>query len=256
MPWDPDHYHRFQNERFAPFDDLLALVRVRGGMRVLDMGCGTGELTRRLADSLPGSLVLGIDTSPAMLERAQAHARPGLRFEERDARNLEGQYDLLFSHAVLQWLDDHASLIPGLFQRVAPGGQLVAQIPSNHHHAAHRLIRETAAEEPFRSALAGWTRESPVLPLDAYATLLHFAGADDFTVLEKVYPHVLPHADALAEWNRGTALVPYFERLPAELHEPFMERYRARLREAFPESPVFYPFRRILLAATRPRDAR
>jgi trans-aconitate 2-methyltransferase len=50
----------------------------------------------------------------------------------------------------------------------------------------------------------------------------------------------------------GTALVPYMERLPAELKEPFMERYRSRLRQAFPKQPVFFAFRRTLFCGTRP----
>jgi trans-aconitate 2-methyltransferase len=62
---------------------------------------------------------------------------------------------------------------------------------------------------------------------------------------------VLENADALADWTSGTALVPYFERLPADLRDPFMARYRARLRAAYPGSPVFYGFRRTLFAATR-----
>lgn len=59
MPWNPDRYHQFQKERSAPFEDALKLVTVRDGLRVVDLGCGTGELTRRLADHLPGSDTLG-----------------------------------------------------------------------------------------------------------------------------------------------------------------------------------------------------
>ena len=97
-------------------------------------------------------------------------------------------------------------------------------------------------------------RAVPVLPVDAYAELLYAHGGTDLTVFEKVYPHVLADADALAEWTSGTALVPYFDRLPPELHDPFMARYRARLAARWPGSPVFYGFRRILFAATRPAE--
>jgi trans-aconitate 2-methyltransferase len=265
MPWDPAQYHKFQAERFAPFEDALRLVRVRPGLRVIDLGCGTGELTRRLADALPESETLGIDSSREMLALAQAHARPGLRFAPGDLRAfIEGKppasspppplegWDLVFSHAVIQWVDDHETLVPALFVLVRPGGQLVVQLPSNHGHPTHRFIAETAAEEPFRAALGGWSRRSPVLPVERYAELLYAAGGTELTVFEKVYPHVLPDADALAEWTRGTALVPYLERLPEELREPFMARYRERLRARYPQQPVFYGFRRILFAATRP----
>jgi trans-aconitate 2-methyltransferase len=162
-----------------------------------------------------------------------------------------GSWDLVFSHAAIQWVDDHPRLVPRLMSLVAPGGQLAVQLPSNHGHPAHTLSVETAREQPFREALAGWTRPIPVLSLDEYASLLYAAGGRDITAIEKAYPHVLANADAIADWTSGTALVPYFERLPEHLRAPFDERYRAKLRGRFPSKPVFYPFRRILFSATR-----
>ena len=256
MPWDPKRYEQFKAERAAPFDDLLRLVRVRPGLRAVDLGCGTGELTRRLADALPESDVLGIDSSPEMLARAEEQARPGLRFELLPIEGVDGEWDLVFSNAALQWVADHRSLVPRLCALLAPGGQLVVQMPSNFSHPTHRLIDELAGQEPFRSALKGWgldwSRTRPVLSIDEYADLLHGCGAADIVVFEKVYPHVLPDADALADWMSGTALVPYFERLPQDLREQFMSRYRERLRARFPSRPVFYGFRRTLFSAMRP----
>jgi trans-aconitate 2-methyltransferase len=252
MPWDPARYEQFAKERYAPFDDLARLIDARPGMRVIDLGCGTGELTARLADLLPESDVLGIDSSPEMLERAQSFATPGLRFERGSVEEAAGEWDLVFSHAVIQWVPDHESLVPRLFSLVAPGGQIAAQQPSNFGHPTHTLIDEVAAEAPFDGAANGWRRSWPVLGIERYAELLYAAGAEDISVFEKVYPHVLDDADALADWMSGTALVPLFERLPDELHEPFMSRYRARLRERFPSRPVFFGFRRTLFVARRP----
>jgi len=251
MPWNPDTYNKFQNERFAPFDDLMALVKVRPDLSVIDLGCGAGELTRRLADALPDSDVLGIDNSPQMLERAKSQARPGLRFEQRTIEEVEGQWDLVFSHAAIHWVSDHRSLIPRLWSLVKPGGQLAIQEPSNHGHITYVALAETAREEPFRQALGGWMLRPPVLGIDEYAELLYSCGGHEITVFEKVYPHVLENADAVFDWLSGTTLVPFFERLPQELVEPFTESYRAKLRTRWPSGPVFYGFRRILFAATR-----
>lgn len=254
MPWDPERYEQFKSERAAPFTDLLALVKVREGLRVIDLGCGTGELTRKLAEALPGSTVLGIDNSPQMLSRAREHSHPGLTFELLPIEDVQGQWDLVFSHAALQWVDHHEHLVPRLLSLVAPGGQLAVQMPSNHEHPTHALISEIAGQEPFRSALGGWARRSPVLPIERYAQILFENGAENITVFEKVYPHVLEGADALAAWTSGTALVPYFERLDLHLREQFMRVYKERLRSLFPGHPVFYGFKRTLLAATRPRE--
>ena len=251
MPWDPERYEQFKKERYAPFEDLIKLVAVRDGLRAVDLGCGTGELTRRLADALPASDVVGIDSSHQMLASAEERARPGLRFEQGAIEEVQGEWDLIFSNAALQWVEDHRSLVPRLLGLLRTGGQLVVQMPSNFRHPSHTIMVEIAGEEPFRDALDGWTRQWPVLAIDEYAALLDKHGGRDLTVFEKVYAHVLEDADAVAAWMSGTALVPYMERLPEELQEPFMERYRARLRERFPTSPVFYGFRRTLFAATR-----
>jgi trans-aconitate 2-methyltransferase len=253
MPWDPGQYNKFRAERSAPFEDLWALIRVSEGMSVIDLGCGSGELTRRLADRLPGSTVAGIDSSVQMLEKAQELARPGLSFIAGEIEAVTGQWDLVFSHAAIQWVDNHETLIPRLMSLLRPGGQLVAQLPSNHRHPSHAMITATASEEPFRKAIEGWVRVPPVLEIDRYADLLYQSGAADITVLEKVYCHMMEDADAIAQWTSGTALVPYFERLPRELHAAFLDSYRSKLAGIWPRGPIFFTFRRIFMAATRRR---
>jgi trans-aconitate 2-methyltransferase len=227
------------------------MIQVREGMSVVDLGCGSGELTRRLADTLPGSTVAGIDSSPQMLERAKELARPGLSFAAGEIETITGQWDLVFSHAAIQWVDDHEILIPRLMSLVRPGGQLALQLPSNHRHPSNAMIIATATEEPFSRALDGWVRVPPVMEIDDYAELLYRSGAAEITVIEKVYCHMMADADAIAQWTSGTALIPYLERLPRELHAAFLDGYRAKLAGIWPRGPVFFTFRRILMAATR-----
>ena len=269
--WDPDLYLRFETERYAPFEDLLQLVIVRPDLDVVDLGCGTGELTRRLAAHLPGSRVLGIDTSEEMLERAReieartvsavadgakaaakAKAAGSLRFETGHLEHLENSWDLVFSNAAIHWVDNHESLVPFLWSAVRPGGQMVIQLPSNHGHPAHRLLAELAGQEPFTSELVGWTRQSPVLPVEQYARLLFDCGGTDLTVFEKVYPHELPDSDAVAAWISGTLMRPYLARLSEDSGRVFLQAFQDRLHAAIPGSPVLFGFKRILFAARRP----
>ena len=252
MPWDPHQYHKFQAERSAPFFDLLSLVEVRPNLKVVDLGCGTGELTRKLADALPNSNVTGLDSSEQMLEKAASLSRPNLVFVQGDQAQLTGEWDLIFSNAALQWSEKHSELIPFLYRRLKPGGQLAVQVPSNHNHISHQIYRETAGEEPFQSILKSFQRYAPVLSIDEYARLFFDCEAENIIVFEKVYPHVLEDSDAVVEWISGTALVPYFERL-GELKEEFIEVIRKKMRAAMPDSPVFYPFRRTLFSARKPK---
>jgi len=250
--WDPAAYRRFSNERFAPFEDLLALVRAGPGACAVDLGCGTGELTQLLAESLPGSDVVGIDASAAMLEKAAPRARPGLRFERSTIEDLTGSFDLVFSNAALQWCADHATLFARLYALLRPGGQFVAQFPAQQRPASYAAIAAIAAQEPFRTALRGWLQPWPVLALEDYARLFADLGATGIAALERVYPHQLADADAVADWQSGTVLLAYRDRLDAGDYERFAGAVRARLRELMPERPVFFAFRRAFVAATRP----
>lgn len=251
MPWDPNQYHKFQAERSAPFYDLLTLVAVRPNLKVVDLGCGTGELTRHLAETLPGSDVTGLDSSPQMLDKAGSFADSHLRFVLGDQSQLSGEWDLIFSNAALHWSENHEALIPALYRRLMPGGQIAVQVPSNFNHISHQIIRETAGEEPFRTILGGFQRYAPVLPIDEYAQILFDCGADNIVAFEKIYAHILADSEAVVEWISGTACVPYFERLGAQ-KESFIEAVRARMKAALPETPVFYPFRRTFFSARKP----
>ena len=250
MPWNPDKYHQFQSQRSAPFEDLLQRVDVRPNLRVVDLGCGTGNLTRQLADTLPGSEVLGIDSSPQMLERTEEYTRPGLRFELGNLAELDGKWDLIISNAALQWSENHRELVPSLFAHLNPDGQIAVQVPSNHGGPTHLTILRVAGQEPFRTVLNGWTRQSSVLPIETYADLLFREEARDILAFDKIYPHVLENVDAVVDWISGTALVPYFERLGKHKDE-FVAAIRKELHSDFPDEPVFYPFRRTFFSARK-----
>ncbi len=251
MSWNPELYGKFQKERFAPFEDLSGLVRIRDGLDVIDLGCGTGELTSRLSDMLPGSRVLGIDSSPEMLGRASSRSRPGLDFELMPVEEAGGEWDLIFSNAALQWVPDHKKLVPRLISLLRPGGQIAVQVPSNHSHITQLLIQDTAGEEPFRSALGGWVRRSSVLTITEYSELLYRNECSGITVFEKVFPHILESAGSVLDWLSGTMLIPYFSRLQPPLKEAFRETYLKKLEKLYPKGPVFYPFRRIFFSGFR-----
>lgn len=102
MTWNPDVYHRWREARSAPVHDLLTLLPALPYRDVVDLGCGTGEPTRMLAERFPVARVLGLDSSPEMMARADASGLPNLRFERRDILELAGEYDLIFSNAALQ----------------------------------------------------------------------------------------------------------------------------------------------------------
>jgi trans-aconitate 2-methyltransferase len=249
--WDPQQYEKFQREREQPFFDLLGMVKRVDGMRVVDLGCGTGKQTRMLHDRLQARETTGLDRSPNMLKMQDDSTLPaGLRFEVGTIEEFPGarpSYDLVFSNAALHWVDDHPTLLTRLAGAVAPGGQLAFQVPAMHDEPCHHVADEIAASEPFKSALGGWQLFHAVQPPKRYAEILHAIGFDTQDVRLMIYPHVLPGPEAVVEWMKGTLLTEYARQLPADLFAAFLERYRSMLLERLePSRPFFFPFKRIL----------
>ena len=251
--WDPGVYERFRSERSRPFFDLLALVRRQKDMRVVDLGCGTGELTRELHHRLRAKATLGVDASPSMLSRAAAQSSPGLQFLRADIAGFaEPGWDLVFSNAALHWVADHGPLIGRLASLLAPRGQLAVQVPANNAHPTHVVAAELAVEPAFAAAMGSFVRRSPVLEGETYAELLHKLGFTEQRVRQEVYLHPLAGPEEAVEWARGSILTPYRERLTPELFETFVARYRARLLRRLGEArPYLLTYRRLLLWASR-----
>jgi trans-aconitate 2-methyltransferase len=252
--WSPAQYERYKNERSQPFFDLLSLVRPRAGMRVVDLGSGTGELTRVMHDRLGAAATIGVDASEAMLAKSRAFVAPGLTFARGDIATWAppAEVDLVLSNAALQWVDGHESLLARLASFLAPGGQIAVQIPANDDHPSHTVAAEIATEPPFREALGGHVRVFPNLTLDGYAALLDRLGFAEQHVRMQVYAHRLPGAEDVVEWVKGTLLTDYEKRLEPAMYTQFLARYRERLLGQLGSArPFFFPFKRILFHAAR-----
>ena len=251
--WNPEQYERFRSERQQPFDDLLMLCHPVPDGRVVDLGCGTGDLTKILHEEMEAEQTVGIDSSDAMLERAQAlhSAISGLSFEQGDIATWLGEgLDLVFANASLQWVDDHLNLLARMRTALHPDGQMAFQVPANYRHPSHVLAHQVAIEPPFIDALDGDAPEDRgrfVLSPEVYADLLYELGAKDQVVRMEVYGHELETTGEVVEWVMGTLLTPYRKRLTPDLFDEFVERYRERLIEELGErEPYFYGFKRIL----------
>jgi len=252
--WNPAQYEKFRAERLQPFFDLAGLLRPEAAMRVIDLGCGTGELDTLLSERIPGSTIEGVDSSPAMLKQAAGRAGGGVSFRLQDIAGIDdfSTYDLVFSHAALQWVPDNEALMDRILGSLGPGGQVAVQVPRNEGHISHSLQVDLAQEEPYRTYLNGYVRDSAVLPLERYSTLLYEHGFREQVCIEKIYGHVLESSDGVAEWVKGTSLSAYLARLEEPRRGQFEAEYRRRLRSAIGEhSPYFYPFRRLLFWGRR-----
>src|ERR1019366_7343368 len=226
--WNPDQYERFHAERRQPFDDLVALCEPVPGGRIVDLGCGTGELTAELHERMEAAETIGVDSSDSMLARAQSdHGNvAGLSFEAGNLETWLGQdLDLVFANASLQWVEDHLDLLARMRTALAVGGQLAFQVPSNYRHPSHLLAMQVANEAPFIDALEDDVPEDRgrfVLSPEIYADLLYELGAKKQVVRMEVYGHELSSTSDVVEWVMGTLLTPYRTRLTPELFAAFV----------------------------------
>ncbi|POA19581.1 trans-aconitate 2-methyltransferase [Pseudomonas sp. FW300-N1A1] len=256
MSWSAKQYVAFEDERTRPARDLLAAIPNRDARSVIDIGCGPGNSTELLVQRFADASVRGIDSSADMIESARKRL-PSVRFDTTDIAtwNEPGPFDVIFANAVLQWLPDHATLLPSLVAKLAPGGSLAIQMPDNLEQPAHRMMREVAANGPWAGKLADIAGQRTTLD-DAttyYQMLCTCSSRVD--VWRTTYHHPLAGGPAaVVEWFKGSGLRPFLEPLgEAEKHR-YLAQYLEAIEPFFPEladGSVLLPFPRVFIVATR-----
>jgi trans-aconitate 2-methyltransferase len=249
--WDAGQYLRFGGERSRPFFDLTAQVGATNPGYVADLGCGPGNLTAVLARRWPGATVVGVDNSPEMIAAAAENAAPAagnLTFELGDVWDWRPArpVDVLVCNAVLQWVPGHQRLLLDWADLLAPGGWLAFQLPGNFDQPSHAIVRELAESPRWRAQLAEAQLNRQAGDPAEYVELLARPGyAVD--AWETSYLHVLPGADPVVEWTKGTTLRPVLAALDEKGAAEFLGEYAERLRQVYkPHSfGTVFPFRRV-----------
>jgi trans-aconitate methyltransferase len=184
--WDPAAYER--NARFVSDlgSPVLALLAPQPGERILDLGCGDGALTERIAAT--GARVIGVDASPEFIDAARLR---GLDVLVMDGQRLtlDGSFDAVFSNAALHWMPEAGAVLAGVYRALVPGGRFVAEMGGHGNVASivvafHAVLARRGIDA---SALSPWYFPTA----EEYAAKLEAAG---FTI------------DTIASHTRATAL--------------------------------------------------
>jgi trans-aconitate 2-methyltransferase len=254
--WNPALYSRYEDERTRPAQELLARVPLAQAASVFDLGCGPGNSTELLVRRFPGAVVTGTDNSEAMLASARKRL-PAARFELSDIANWQpgdAAPQLVYANAALQWVPDHARLIPRLFAALAPGGVLAIQMPDNQGEPTHRLMRELACEAPWAAAIGDYSKlRTELFSIDRYYDLL--AGqAAHVDVWRTAYQHPMASAAAIVQWVRATGLKPFVDRLPPDLQASYLAEYERRVAKAYTarsDGKLLLAFPRLFIVAQK-----
>jgi trans-aconitate 2-methyltransferase len=254
MAWDPKVYMAFGAERTRAAAELLARIPLDNPARVSDLGCGPGNSTALLAARWPNADIEGIDNSPEMLAEARASGiRASWREGDVSSWSPDTPQDVIYSNATLQWVPDHATLLPRLMSLLAPGGFFAFQVPMNFTEPCHTLIHDVANAGPWAAKLAGVRDFGFVRAPEDYFDILE-PEASHIDIWETRYVQVLDGEDAVYRWMSGTGLRPFANALEGEERENFLYEYRERLRAAYPiraSGKTLYPFQRLFAVAKR-----
>lgn len=225
--WDAEDYAANSSAQFGWGVELMEKLAWRGNERVLDLGCGDGKLSARLAEHAPAGTVTGIDASAQMV--TLAHARwvektqsptqsttQRLRFVQMDAQALrfESAFDVVFSNAVLHWVSDHSAVMAGVRRALRPGGRLLLQTPGVGNCAEFvEAVDQVRGRARWRSFFRDFTFPWRFSAVTEYAHWLDRAGLETQRIerIHKDMRHSGP--EALVGWMRSTWL-PYLDRLP------------------------------------------
>lgn len=247
--WNPEKYLLFKKQRTQPAIDLANRVRNCEPKTVVDIGCGPGNSTVVLKSVFPNADILGIDSSENMIKKASAEHKD-LRFQVCDAESLDGEYDLLFSNACLQWIPDHKKLIPQLMKNLRTGGVLAVQMPMNQQEPLFLIIKDVAAEKKWKFEGVHFEQNDTLTPEEYFDILSQYS--DSFEMWETIYYHAMPSHEHLIEWVRGTRLRPYLDVLDSKQKEEFENEILTKTKVAYPitaSGEVILKFRRFFFVA-------
>jgi trans-aconitate 2-methyltransferase len=249
--WDPDVYLAFADHRGRPFFDLTAQIGAHNPRRVVDLGCGPGNLTQTLATRWPSAAIEAWDSSTEMVEAARQR---GVDAHVGDIRKWTPQSDtdVVVSNAALQWVPDHSELLARWAGQLDAGAWIAIQVPGNFDAPSHQSVRDLARQPQWAEPLRDFPfREGQVDDPAGYAELLKRAGCT-VNAWETTYLHELTGEHPVLDWITGTALSAVRSRLTPEQWERFRAELIPKLDAAYPRRPdgtTFFPFRRIFVVA-------
>jgi len=228
--WNADDYARHSAVQQQWAQELIAKLYLQGSESLLDIGCGDGKITARIAQILSKGKALGIDQSPNMIRLASEQYPPkdcpNLSFMQMDATDirLKEMFDIAFSNAVLHWIADQPAVLRGVHSCLKPGGKILFQM-GGHGNAGDifNLVQEMIKKLEWKRYYEGFTPPYHFYGPEEYKVWLINSG---FKVTRaELIPKDMQHQEkeGLKGWLR-TTWFPYTDRLPAELRDIFLDQ--------------------------------
>ena len=217
---------------------MLERLAPRTGERILDIGCGTGRLTSEIRSRMPGTRVVGVDRSLAMLAEAHRHAREFI-LAQADATRLplrDGTFDAVFSTATFHWVPDHAALFAEIHRVLASGGRLIAQAGGGLNLARLYARAARLAAQDYPAAFEVWDDPWTFSGVDDTVKRLEAAGFSGVKVWLEEAPTSFADADLYSEFVSTVCLRHHLARLEPAGRDRFM---RVLVEQAATDDPPY-----------------
>lgn len=252
MEWNANQYIKFEKERTQPSIDLIEKINF-SPKSILDMGCGPGNSTSLLYGRFENSEITGIDISENMLKKAR-ESYPYINFEKINIETELGKlrsYDLIFSNACLHWIPNHERLYESIFEKLNAGGMLAVQMPLVYNAEFYKLLKNFVKKEKWvkLSEIKNFHIPSPGRIYDILSLY-----SLEITMWETTYYHIVPSAEYVVEWYKGSGLKPYLDMLSKEESTEFLKELTSEIEKTYstqPDNSVILKMPRLFFTATK-----
>jgi SAM-dependent methyltransferase len=246
--WDVEHYESTHNYVWKLGAPLIGLLSPQAGERILDLGCGAGQLAAEIVSA--GAEVVGVDSSPAMIAQARINY-PGIRFVLSGAAGFTDPepFDAVFSNAALHWMKPPEAVVDSIARALKTGGRFVAEMGGRGNIGQVVAALEAILGKEQVAARNPWYYPA----IGEYASLLEQHGLDVENALLFDRPTRVDGEAGLRQWLEMFA-TSFLEGLDRKDRERLFEEMESRLRPSlFCDGAWYIDYRRLRIVARRNR---
>lgn len=247
--WNPELYLKFEEERTQPAIDLASRIKVENPKKIIDVGCGPGNSTNVLARRWSESQIIGIDNSKSMIESARINY-PDIKWRIEDATQMESieKYDIIFSNATIQWIQNQEKLISNLVDILNYGGALAVQIPMYYNMPVSKAIKDVSLTKKWKKLTEGASDVFTFHSSDYYYDILS-KHVKFVTMWKTSYFHIMPSHQKIVEMLKSTGMKTFLDKLNSQKEKDEFEKDALQeIKRTYPgqkDGKVLFPFERL-----------